>query len=91
MEATLNADITVRLFGEVLSAVDSLALNSGLPSRSAAIEEILQRWYEAARLQNELERETEAYYKSLTPEEMAEDRAWARFASAQAMQRWDDQ
>ncbi len=91
MEPTLNTDVTIRLSDEMLTAVDSLAQNSGLSSRSAAIEKILQRWYEAAWLQNELDRETEAYYKSLTPEEMAEDRAWARFASTQAMQRWDDQ
>lgn len=91
MEPTLNADVTIRLSSEVLIAVDSLAQTSGLSSRSAAIEKILQRWYEAARLQNELERDMEAYYKSLTPEEMAEDRVWARFASVQAMQRWDDQ
>ncbi len=91
METTLNIDVTIRLSGEILTAVDSLAQNSGLSSRSAAIEKILQRWYEAAWLQRELDRATEAYYKSLTPEEMAEDRDWVRFASAQAMQRWGDQ
>jgi len=91
MEPTLNTDVTIRLSGEVLTAVDSLAQNSGLSSRSAAVEKTLQRWYEAARLQNELDRETEAYYKSLTPEERTEDRAWTRFASAQAIQRWDVQ
>jgi metal-responsive CopG/Arc/MetJ family transcriptional regulator len=90
MENTLNAEITIRLEGEVLMAIDTVTKNAGLSSRSAAIEKILQRWYEAAWLQQELARETEAYYKSLTPEEIAEDRAWVRFASEQAMQRWDD-
>jgi metal-responsive CopG/Arc/MetJ family transcriptional regulator len=90
MENTLNAEITIRLANDVLMAIDAVAKNTGLSSRSAAIEKILQRWYEAAWLQQELDRDTEAYYKSLTPEEIAEDRAWVQFASEQAMQRWTD-
>ena len=90
METALNAEITIRLEGEVLAAIDAIAQNTGLSSRSAAIEKILRRWYEVAWLQQELDHETEAYYKSLTPEETAEDRVWVQFASEQAMQRWDD-
>jgi metal-responsive CopG/Arc/MetJ family transcriptional regulator len=90
MENTLNAEITIRLGNDVLMAIDAVAKNTGLSSRSAAIEKILQRWYEAAWLQSQLDRDTEAYYKSLTPEEIAEDRAWVTFASEQAMQRWND-
>ena len=90
MENTMNAEITIRLEGALLMAIDSLAKDTGLSSRSVAIEKILQRWYKSAWLQRELDRETEAYYKSLTPEEIAEDRTWVRFASEQAMQRWDD-
>jgi len=90
MENALNAEITIQLEGEVLTAIDAIAQHDGLSSRSAAIAKILRRWYEVAWLQQELDRETEAYYKSLTPEEIAEDRAWVQFASEQAMQRWDD-
>jgi hypothetical protein len=90
MENTLNTEITIRLPGEVLVAIDSVAKSAGLSSRSAAIEKILQRWYEAAWLQQQVDRDTEAYYKSLTPGEIAEDRAWVQFASVQAMQRWDE-
>lgn len=90
MENTLNAEITIQLANDVLMAIDAVAKNTGLSSRSAAIEKILQRWYEAAWLQSQLDRDTEAYYKSLTPEEIAEDRAWVQFASEQAMQRWND-
>jgi metal-responsive CopG/Arc/MetJ family transcriptional regulator len=90
METVFNAEITIRLEGEVLTAIDAVAQNTGLSSRSAAIEKILRRWYEVAWLQQELDRETEVYYKSLTPEEIAEDRAWVQFASEQAMHRWDD-
>jgi len=90
MENALNAEITIRLADEVLTAIDAIAQNTGLSSRSAAIEKILWRWYEVAWLQQELDRETETYYKSLTPEEIAEDRTWVQFASEQARQRWDD-
>ena len=90
MENAVNTEITIRLEGEVLRAIDAIAQHDGLSSRGAAIAKILRRWYEVAWLQQELDRETEAYYKSLTPEEIAEDRAWVQFASEQAMQRWDD-
>jgi predicted HTH domain antitoxin len=57
MENAVNAEITIRLEGEVLMAIDSVAQNAGLSSRRAAIEKILQRWYEAARLQQESDSE----------------------------------
>jgi hypothetical protein len=90
MEHTLNAEITIRLEGDVLMAIDAAAKNAGLSSRNAAVEKILHRWHQAW-LQHELDRQTEAYYKSLAPEEIEEDRLWARFASEQAVQRWDEQ
>jgi metal-responsive CopG/Arc/MetJ family transcriptional regulator len=90
METTTSAEITIRLEGDLLRAVDSIAQTSGLPSRHDAIEKILLRWYQAWR-QHESDRDTEAYYKSLAPEEIEEDRLWARFASEQAIQRWNDQ
>lgn len=89
MENTVNAEITIRLENEVLTAIDTVAQSAGLLSRRATVEKILQRWYELAWLRQELDRETESYYKSLTPEEMAEDRMWSQFASAQSLQRWD--
>lgn len=67
-------------------AIDTVAKSVGLSTRSAAIEKILHRWYQAW-LQGELNRETEAYYKSRTPEEIEEDRIWVQFASEQAMRR----
>jgi hypothetical protein len=45
--------------------------------------------YKAER-QRELERQTEAYYLSLTDKEREEDRVWAEFASSQASALWDD-
>jgi metal-responsive CopG/Arc/MetJ family transcriptional regulator len=90
MENASNAEITIRLEGEILTAIDAIAQNTGLSSRGAAIEKILRRWYEVSWLQQKIERETEAYYKSLTLEEIAEDRAWVNFASELAIQRWDD-
>lgn len=86
----MNAEITIRLEGDVLMAIDAAAKHAGLSSRNAAIERILHRWHQAW-LQHELDRQTEAYYKSLTSEENEDDRLWARFSSEQAMQRWDEQ
>jgi hypothetical protein len=90
MENTLNAEITIRLEDDILMAIDTVAKDTGIASRSAAIEKILQRWYEIFWLQRELDRATEAYYKSLAPEEIAEDRAWVQFASRQTIDQWDD-
>ena len=85
----MSTDITIRLEGDLLLALDTVAKNTGLSSRRATIEKILQHWHDAW-LQRELDRKTEEYYKSLTPEEIAEDRLWVQFASEQAMQSWDD-
>lgn len=57
MENALNAEITIRLEGDILTAIDSVAQNTGLSSRRVAIEKILQRWYETAWRQQEFERE----------------------------------
>jgi len=91
MENSLSTDVTIRLEGDLLLALDTVTKSIGSSSRGATIEKILQRWHEAW-AQHELKRQTEEYYKSLTPEEIEEDRIWVRFASEQAMQmqRWDD-
>ena len=59
MENTLTAEITIQLEGDILTAIDSVAQNTGLSSRRVAIEKILQRWYETAWRQQELEQETD--------------------------------
>lgn len=89
MENSLSTEITIRVESDLLLALDRVAKNTGLSSSRAAIEKILQRWHETW-LQLELDRKTEEYYKSLTPEEIEEDSIWTQFASEQAMQRWDD-
>jgi len=88
MEQTLSAEVTLRLEGDLLMAIDKIAKSSGISSRSAAIEKILQVWYET-RLQHKIDRGTVEYYESLAPEEIEEDRVWAEFASEQAIERWD--
>jgi metal-responsive CopG/Arc/MetJ family transcriptional regulator len=89
MENTSSVEVTLRLDGDLLTAIDTLTKKSGFPSRGEAIQKILQRWHKAW-LQHKLDRETEAYYKSLTPEEIEEDRIWVQFVSEQAMRRGDD-
>ncbi|GEM_PF-4627390 len=59
MENTLTAEVTIQLEGDILTAIDSVAKNTGLSSRRVAIEKILQRWYETAWRQQGLELETD--------------------------------
>lgn len=85
----MSTEIILRLEGELLREIDSAVKNLGLSSRKEAVESILQRWY-AALMKHKVDRETEVYYESLTPEEIEEDRTWVEFTSKQAFQKWDD-
>lgn len=59
-----------------------------LKSRSSTIEFIIKRFSEIIKLEKLRERTAE-YYKSLTEEEIEEDRIWAEFATKQAEKIWD--
>lgn len=73
---------TFSLSRDVVSYLESQRKENHRPSLSAVLEEIVRREQE----QKEMERISAAftrYYDSLTPEEIAEDRAWAEFAATQ--------
>lgn len=77
-----KAKRTFSLSRDVVSYLESLRKENRRPSLSAVLEEIVRREQE----QKEMERISAAftrYYDSLTPEEIAEDRAWAEFAATQ--------
>jgi metal-responsive CopG/Arc/MetJ family transcriptional regulator len=80
--------VTLSLDPVLVAAVDERVRQSRHLSRSGVIEGLLRQWYEAEK-QRELERQTEAYYLSLTEEEREEDRIWAEFASSQAGALWE--
>ena len=81
--------VTATLDPETVKSLDHAAKAQGLLSRSQALEVALKHWLRERR-RREIERETEAYYRSMTPAEKREDRAWARFASRAAAHIWDD-
>ena len=80
--------VTATLDQGMVEALDRAAKQHGLASRSQALETALAHWLREQRRQ-EIERETEAYYRSLTPAEKREDREWVRFASRVAARLWD--
>jgi len=95
MENALNTEITIRLEGEVLRAIDSVAQNTELSSRRAAIEKILLHWYEAAWLQQESDREIDnSLPETATLDEavalyLADQCSLGRAAELANVTRWD--
>lgn len=80
--------VTVSLDPALLTAVDQCIDRSAGDSRSALIERVLRSWYKSRRFAK-LERETEAYYRSLLEAEREEDRTWSRGIAAQAERLWE--
>lgn len=77
-----KAKRTFSLSQDVVSYLEAVRKEKHRPSLSAALEEIVRQQQE----QKEMERISASitrYYDSLTPAEIAEDRAWADFAATQ--------
>jgi metal-responsive CopG/Arc/MetJ family transcriptional regulator len=80
--------VTATLPSDMVRALDLTTKRRGLPSRSRALEVALTHWLRETR-RREIEREVEAYYRSLTATEKREDREWAQFASRSNRRLWD--
>ena len=80
--------VTATLDKGMVEALDRAAKQQRLGSRSQALEAALKHWLREQR-QREIDREIEAYYRSLTPAEKREEREWARFSSRVAGHLWD--
>lgn len=89
-EASKTKDrITITIDPDVIKFVDKIKKEYRiLKSRSSTIEFIIKRFNEFTKLEKLKER-TAKYYKSLTAEEIEEDRIWAEFATKQAKKVWD--
>ena len=85
---TRRVRVTATLDQAVVEALDRAAKQHRLRSRSQALEAALKHWFREQR-QREIDREIEAYYRSLTPAEKREHKEWAEFASRQAARLWD--
>ena len=89
MKSALRTRVTLSLDAHLLSAIDAIVEQSRIHSRSAMVENILRRWYKSQQ-QTELERQTEAYYNSLSDAEREEDRQWVHIAGEQVESLWSE-
>lgn len=87
-ERSRKVRVTATLDSEVVKALDQATRQSGLSSRSQAVETAVTHWL-LEQKKREIEREMEAYYRSLTPAEKRENREWTRFVARAARRRWD--
>jgi len=80
---------TITIDPDLIKFVDKIKSEyKTLNSRSATIEFIIKRFTEFTKLEK-LKVETARYYKSLTEEEIEEDKEWAEFSTKQAGKVWD--
>jgi metal-responsive CopG/Arc/MetJ family transcriptional regulator len=83
-----KAKVTVTLSLDLVRRLDELLDAPEAASRSQLIEEALRRWlYDQAK--EELERQTEEYYHSLSAAERKEDHQWSKVAAHSAKHLWD--
>ncbi len=80
--------VTATFDSEMVKALDQAATRHGLSSRSQALETALAHWLREQRRQ-EIEREMEAYYRSLTPAEKRENQEWTQVIARSASRRWE--
>jgi len=83
-----KAKITLTLSPDVVRQLDALAQTPQARSRSQLVEEALRRWLDE-RVQEDIERQTEEYYRSLSPAEREEGKEWATLAAEAAGRLWD--
>jgi metal-responsive CopG/Arc/MetJ family transcriptional regulator len=86
---TPKTKITITLSPDVVRQLDALLDTLETRSRSQLVEEALRQWLER-RVQREIERQTEEYYRSLSLAEQEEDQEWSTIASEAARQLWEE-
>ena len=80
--------VTVTLSHDLVRKLDELLDAPEASSRSQLVEEALRRWlYD--QVKEELERQTEEYYHSLSEAERKEDRQWSKIAGRSAKRLWN--
>lgn len=83
-----KSKITVTLSNDLVHEIDKLLDSPQASSRSQLVEEAVRRWLRD-QSQEELERQTEEYYLSLSERERYEDRQWSKIAARSAKRLWD--
>ena len=89
MGGSVKEKVTVSLDRELVDVIDQEVHAHHADSRSTVVEEALRLWRMRQHRQA-IEQGVEAYYRSRSPEEKQEDQSWARFASRQAKDLWND-
>ena len=85
---SIKSKITVTLSPDLVRQLDAFLTSPEAGSRSRLVEEAIRRWLcDYAR--EELERQTEAYYRSLSKAERKEDRQWTKIAARSAKRHWE--
>ena len=79
--------IAVTLSPDVVRQLDALVETLAARSRSQLVEEALRRWLKE-RVRRDLESQTEAYYRCLSPAEQEEDKEWSSIAAEGASRVW---
>ena len=77
-----KAKRTFSLSQEAVSYLEALRREKNQPSLSSVLEELVRKEQEAKEM-DRISASVTRYYDSLTPEEIAEDRAWGDFAATQ--------
>jgi metal-responsive CopG/Arc/MetJ family transcriptional regulator len=80
--------VTITLSHDLVRKLDELLEAPETGSRSQVIEDALRRWLDD-QAKEELERQTEAYYHSLSEAERKEDLRWSKAAARSAKHLWD--
>jgi len=81
--------VTASLDAELVKTIDEFLKESVHRSRSQFIQDVLREWQEKQKRQ-EIERQTEEYYLSLSDEEHEEDRNWHEIATQAAHHLWEE-
>jgi metal-responsive CopG/Arc/MetJ family transcriptional regulator len=80
--------VTVTLSRDLVRKLDEFLNDPEANSRSQLIEEAIRRWLND-QAKEELDRQTEEYYLSLSEAERKEDRQWSKVAAHSAKHLWD--
>ena len=81
--SSVKVKVTASLDAELVKAIDKFLKEFKARSRSQLIEDVLRKWHKEQKRQ-ELERQIEEYYLSLSNEEREEDRQWSKIAAQSA-------
>jgi len=85
----MKIKVTTSLDANLVKAIDNFLETSRSRSRSQLIEDILMNWYKENKKQ-EIERQIEKYYLSMSDEEREEDQQWCEIASQSYRHLWED-